>query len=159
MSNRGNVSLIGPVEWWWDTPKDPERFNSPEARRYRSHREEVSDFWEVHDYLVYRHWGTFRGPWDPVMQAINNYAIKRSHFVVDMTPYGIPIGRGTAEELALARSLILPIFHIPPLDNMTTWEQLKIFREKTGMEKPPGRRSSIYYQRPPGNFFNVDFVE
>lgn len=137
--NRGNVSLIGPVEYWWDTDEDPERFNSPEAHRYRQHREEVSDFFEVHDYLVYRHWTTFRGPWDPVMQGINDYAIKRSHFVVDMTPEGVPIGRGTAGELALARARILPIFWLPPVDNMSTWEQLKQFRALTGMKPPPSR--------------------
>src|SRR6478735_7953353 len=118
--NKGNVALIGPVEYWWDTPEEPERFVSPRAQRYRQHREEVSDFFEVHDYLVYRHWTTFRGPWDPVMQGINDWAIKRCHFVVDMTPFDVPIGRGTAGEHALARSLILPIFHLPPLDNMST---------------------------------------
>ena len=107
------VSLVGPIEWWWNTEADPARFHSSEAVNYRSWRERVSRFLVDRGYLVYRPHEGFKGEWDERAQVFNDAMIQISDAVINMRPAHIP-GKGTDHELKLAKELGKPVFHAPP---------------------------------------------
>jgi hypothetical protein len=107
------VSLIGPIEHWWDTPKDPDRFMSATARGYRNWREHVGHMLVKAGCLVYRPHEGFKGPWDERAQVFNDEMIRISDVVVCLRPPGVP-GSGTDKELALAAQLGKPVVHLPP---------------------------------------------
>lgn len=112
------VALVGPIEYWWNTPDDPARFHSPEAVRYRDWRERLSRFLVDSGRLVFRPHEAFKGPWDERAQVFNDHMVEISDVIVNMRPPGIP-GRGTDHELELAESLGKPIIWAPPGCSMT----------------------------------------
>lgn len=107
------VSLVGPIEWWWNTEYDPTRFHSPEAISYRAWRERLSHALVDRDYLVFRPHEAFKGAWDERAQVFNDEMVKISDVVINMRPTGIP-GKGTDHELALAKELRKPVILAPP---------------------------------------------
>jgi hypothetical protein len=107
------VALIGPIEYWWDTPEEPLRFTSPEAVRYRQWRRELSDFLVREGFLVYRPHEAFKGSWDERAQRFNDAIIEVCDLVMCMRPEGIP-GKGTDHELDLAAKLGKPVIFTPP---------------------------------------------
>lgn len=107
------VSLIGPIEHWWDTEDDPYRFMSLPAIEYRAHRIELSGWLVSKGYLVYRAHEAFKGPWDDRAQKLNDFGIEISDIIINMSPPGIP-GAGTAREAALAETLLKPVIAFPP---------------------------------------------
>jgi hypothetical protein len=104
----------GPIEYWWDTPEDPDRFNSPEAIAYRAWREVVADYFK--DFkkgtLLYKPWTAFGGQWDERAQPLNDAMVRIADVVINMNP-GVP-AEGTDHEIALAKSLGKPVFACPP---------------------------------------------
>lgn len=107
------VALIGPIEYWWDTPEEPLRFTSPAAVRYRRWREDLNDFLVLMGFLVFRPHEAFKGPWDERAQVFNDEMVKIADVVICMRPEGIP-GKGTDHELELAERLGKPILDAPP---------------------------------------------
>jgi hypothetical protein len=108
------VSLIGPIEHWWDTPEDPDRFNSPPAVAYRAWRQHVNDvLLAAGGFLVYRPHEGFKGDWDNRAQIFNDEMIRISDVVLCLRPPGIP-GKGTDEELRLCAKLGKPVVFLPP---------------------------------------------
>lgn len=106
------AALVGPIEWWWDTPEEPNRFMSSEAVRYRAHRDDLWPFLVEHNILCYRPWEAFKGPWDKRFQVHNDVMVRLSDVLVNMNP-GVPAW-GTAGEVVLGRALLKPIFSCPP---------------------------------------------
>jgi len=107
------VALIGPIEYWWNTPDDPDRFNSRPAVEYRAWRIMLRDYLVSNGYLVYSPHLAFLGNWDERAQAHNDFIVGVSDVVVCMRPFGIP-GKGTDHELELARKLGKPVVYAPP---------------------------------------------
>lgn len=112
------VFLAGPIEWWWDTPEEPDRFNSPAAKRYRRHREAVADFFVSRHFLVYMPHQAFKGDWNEKMQPVNDYVLGLSDIVVNMKPNDIPglVCNGTDHEWELARKLGKVLIELPPME-------------------------------------------
>lgn len=111
------VALIGPIEYWWDTPEDPNRFLSPEAVEYREWREKLNDFLVREGYLVYRPYEAFKGAWDERAQVFNDAIVQVADVIVCMRPDGIP-GKGTDHELDLAAKLGKPVIWAKPGYNL-----------------------------------------
>jgi len=107
------TTLIGPIEYWWDTPDDPDRFNSQPAVEYRAWREILNDFLVREGFLVYRPHEAFKGPWDERAQIHNDFIISISDVIICMRPEGIP-GKGTDHELYEAARLKKPVLYAPP---------------------------------------------
>lgn len=107
------VALVGPIEWWWNTPEDPARFHSMPAVHYRDWRERLSRYLVDQGYLVFRPHEAFKGTWDERAQIFNDEIIKIADVVINMRPPGVP-GKGTDHELALARDLGKTIVNAPP---------------------------------------------
>lgn len=107
------AALIGPIEWWWDTPEEPNRFSSERAVKYRAWRQHVNDTLVAAGWLVYRPHEGFKGAWDKRAQVFNDEMIKISDVVICLRPPGIP-GNGTDRELTLAARLGKPVAHLPP---------------------------------------------
>ena len=107
------VVLIGPIEYWWDTPEEPDRFLSAPAVVYREWRIRLRDFLVDHGYLVYSPHEAFKGNWDERAQAHNDFIIGIADIVINMRPLGIP-GKGTDRELELAAHLGKPVIWAPP---------------------------------------------
>jgi hypothetical protein len=110
------VFLAGPIEYWWDTPKEPDRFNGIEAQRYRLHREAVARYFVDRHYLVYSPWNAFKGDWNEKMQPVNDFVLGLSDIVVDLTPKHIKgmVAKGTDHEIKLARELGKVVVELPP---------------------------------------------
>jgi hypothetical protein len=104
------VFLAGPIEWWWG-----ERFETPEAKMYRAWRESLCLGLVNADYLVYRPWDAFKGPWNEKFQGVNDFVLVKSDLVIEMTPRDV-IAHGTAHELELALSKEIPTLYSPPPD-------------------------------------------
>ena len=120
------AALIGPIEWWWDTPEDPHRFESERARTYRAWRQEVNDrLVAAGGWLVYRPHEGFKGDWDERAQVFNDEQIKVADIVICLRPPGIP-GKGTDRELALAARLGKPVVHLPPGTAWTVEDLLRV---------------------------------
>lgn len=106
--------LAGPIEHWWDTPENPDMWNSPLAVAYRVWRGMLNDAFVKEGYLVYRPHESFKGPWNEKMQDVNDFVLSRSDFLVDMTPAGYEIKNlGTQHEVAKAVELEIPVFYAP----------------------------------------------
>lgn len=106
------VNVIGPIETWWDTEENPNRFNSYEARRYRQWREAVCR--ELAKYfLVYRPHEAFKGSWNEKAQAVNDAGIKISDFIVNLKPDGVE-ALGTDHEEEFAKQVGKHVFYAPP---------------------------------------------
>jgi hypothetical protein len=112
------VALIGPIEYWWDTPEEPDRFNSQPAVEYRAWREELRDFLVENGFLVYSPHDAFKGAWDERAQAHNDFVISICDLVMCMRPEGIP-GKGTDHELKLASDLGKYVIMVPPGISLT----------------------------------------
>ena len=108
-----SVFLAGPIEYWWDTPEDPNRFYSHAAREYRRHRDDLSEALAEAGFLVYRPHMAFKGDWNEKMQPVNDYVISLSDIVIDMSPPGIP-GAGTKHEMEYAEKLGKQIYICNP---------------------------------------------
>lgn len=104
--------LAGPIEYWWDTPEDPDRFESAEAIEFRAHRETVSEFLVHNGYLCYRPWNAFKGPWNEDAQSINDWVVDIAHVIVNLNP-GVPAS-GTDREVGRARRQGKPVVECPP---------------------------------------------
>lgn len=111
------IALIGPIEYWWDTPDDPNRFMSKAAVEYRHHRDLLSNMLTSAGYLVYRPHEAFKGGWDERAQVINDAAIQNADLVINMTPRDIPTGKGTGHEIEVARERGIPVCRFGPNDN------------------------------------------
>lgn len=111
------VFLAGPIEWWWDTPRDPGRFDSNDAQWYRKHRDAVRDFFVKRHYLVYSPHTAFKGDWNEKMQPVNDYVLGLSDIVVNLKPKHIPglVCKGTDHEWKLAHDLGKVCIEIPPI--------------------------------------------
>jgi hypothetical protein len=111
------VALIGPIEYWWDTPDDPDRFNSQPAVEYRAWREILNDFLVREGFLVYRPHEAFKGPWDERAQMLNDVMVEMADIIICMRPDGVP-GKGTDHELEVAGSLGKPVVWAKPGYNL-----------------------------------------
>lgn len=111
------VALIGPIEYWWNTPDDPARFHGLEAIGYREYRERLGRYLVGEGFLVYRPHEAFKGAWDERAQVLNDVMIQIADVVVSMRPTGIP-GRGTDHEIKLAREAGKPVVYAPPGTDM-----------------------------------------
>lgn len=108
------IFLAGPIEAWWDTPENPDMWNSPEAVAYREHRTKVADALVAAGFLVYRPWGAFRGDWNEKFQGVNDYVLLRSDAVTELTPPNTP-AVGTRHEVGLALRNKIPVIGFPPV--------------------------------------------
>lgn len=136
------IPLIGPIEYWWNCPEEPERFDSFPAVSYRLHRDDLSHWLVGHGFLAYHPHKAFRGKWDAkaelVAQAINDMAVQMADVVICMRPDGIP-GKGTDRELALAGRFNIPVIHFPPGgDWLWLAEQLESYRDLEVVASSPG---------------------
>lgn len=102
------VFLAGPIEAWWDTPEEPDKFNSPAARAYRRFRDILEKELKKRGYLVYKPHDAFGGNWNEKAQSVNDGAIRIADILVNMTPPGVK-ALGTNHEVAYARRLGIPI--------------------------------------------------
>lgn len=119
------AALIGPIEYWWDTPEDPDRFNSQPAVEYRAWRQIVNDFLVGKGWLVYRPHEAFKGAWDERAQVFNDAVIRVADVVICMRPIGIP-GLGTDHELQLAGELHKEIWYMRPgTDLEAKWAEIQ----------------------------------
>jgi hypothetical protein len=118
-----SVFLCGPIEWWWDTEDEPDRFNSWESREYRRHRDSVRDFFVARHYLVYSPHAAFKGDWNEKMQPVNDYVLSLCDIVVNLSPPDVP-GEGTAHEWELAHKLDKIMVEIPPGTSMVIIEMM-----------------------------------
>lgn len=111
------VFLAGPIEYWWDTPSEPNRWASEQAVRYRKHRDAVRDFFVEHHFLVYSPHSAFKGDWNEKMQPVNDYVLGLSDIVVNLKPDDIPglVANGTDHEWELAKKLGKICIALPPL--------------------------------------------
>ena len=111
------VFLCGPIEWWWNTEDDPNRFQSYEAMRYREHRDAVRDFFVQRHFLVYSPHSAFKGDWNEKMQPVNDYVLGLCDIVVNLKPKHIDgiVAKGTDHEWELARKLGKVRIELPPL--------------------------------------------
>jgi len=107
------VALIGPIEYWWDTPEDPNRFMSKQAVEYRNWRAGLNDWLVKTGYLVFRPHEAFKGPWDERAQIFNDAMVQIADIVICMRPRGIP-GAGTDHELELAHKLNKMVLYAAP---------------------------------------------
>lgn len=107
------VALVGPIEYWWNTPEDPHRFDSEQAVAYRQWRLDLRDLLADAGYLVYSPHLAFFGPWDERAQKHNDWIVEICDVVVNMRPEGIP-GKGTDHELILASVYNKPVIKAPP---------------------------------------------
>lgn len=103
------VFLAGPIEWWWQEG----RFDTPEAEEYRQWRDALCDALVSEGFLVFRPFEGFKGSWNERMQSVNDYVLARCDVVIDMTPPGV-VALGTQHEVALAKSMGIPILAAPP---------------------------------------------
>jgi hypothetical protein len=107
------VSLVGPIQYWWNTPDDPHKFDSFEAQEYRRWRQTLSDALVDQGHLVFRPHEAFKGTWDQRAQVFNDAMVQISDVVVVMGAYGIP-SSGTDHEIRLAVSLGKHVISAPP---------------------------------------------
>jgi len=107
------VALIGPIEYWWDTPEDPNRFLSQQAVEYRAWREILNDFLVREGFLVYRPHEAFKGPWDERAQMLNDVMVQMADVIICMRPEGVP-GKGTDHELEVAARHSKTVVDAPP---------------------------------------------
>lgn len=107
------IALIGPIEYWWDVPEEPDRFNSVPAAEYRQYRNDLNDFLVSKGYLVFRPHEAFKGEWDERAQAFNDAMVQIADIVVCMRPLGIP-GKGTDHEINLALLAGKVVVNAPP---------------------------------------------
>jgi hypothetical protein len=121
------VFLAGPIEFWWNTPSEPDRWNSMEAVKYRWHRDAVRDFFVARHFLVYMPHEAFKGDWNEKMQPVNDFVLSKSDIFVNMKPLHIPglIANGTDHEEELARELGKIIVPLPPTSEVVDrpWEK------------------------------------
>jgi hypothetical protein len=110
------VAVIGPIECWWDTEEEPDRFNSLEARSYRDWRRAVCDALAKH-FLVYRPHEAFKGNWNEEAQLVNDAGIDIAHYVVNLKPENV-VALGTDHEEERARKQGKHIFYAPPPNNV-----------------------------------------
>lgn len=108
------ICLVGSIEYWWNTPDEPNRFNSPAAVEYRQWRNDLSQLLVDNGYLVYRAHEAFKGGWDERAQIINDVAVVNADVILNMTPIGVPTGKGTRRELDLAQDYQVDIMAAPP---------------------------------------------
>jgi hypothetical protein len=101
------VYLAGPIEYWWD------RFDTPMAKAYRWYRDTISKKFVERGYLVYRPWEAFKGDWNERMQILNDVAVERSDYLVNLTPTLAPTGLGTQHEIEYARDKGVGVIHMP----------------------------------------------
>jgi hypothetical protein len=111
------VMLVGPIEYWWDTPDDPDRFNSQPAVEYRHWRQILRDALVAEGFLVYSPHDAFKGTWDERAQAHNDAILQLCDVVVNMRPAGVS-GKGTDHELELAGILNKPVIYAPPWSDL-----------------------------------------
>jgi hypothetical protein len=111
------VTLIGPIEYWWNTPEDPNRFLSQPAVEYRAWREILNDFLVREGFLVYRPHEAFKGTWDERAQVLNDVMVEMADYIICMRPPGIP-GKGTDHEIEVAAAKKKPVFDAPPGTNL-----------------------------------------
>jgi hypothetical protein len=71
-------------------------------------------------FLVYKPHRAFSGRWNERFQGVNDHVLGLVDAVVYMTPDGIP-ALGTDHEVAYAKSLGKPIFHLPPVSLSALW--------------------------------------
>jgi hypothetical protein len=100
--------LAGPIEYWWQE----DRFDTPLAVSYRWWRDELSRAFVKADFLVYRPWEAFKGPWNERMQILNDVAVEKSDVLLNLTPSAVPTGLGTQHEIDFARDNGVPVIHL-----------------------------------------------
>lgn len=112
------IMAAGPIEWWWDTPEEPNRWSKPDAVAYRAWRDVVDEFFKDFEKgtLLYKPWLAFGGRWDERAQPLNDAMVRISDVVINMNP-GVP-ALGTDHEVELARKLRKPVFACPPGTNL-----------------------------------------
>lgn len=101
------VTLVGPIRYWWG-----ERWNTSDHRRYVEHRDAVRLALAIlPGVAVYSPHRAFQGAWHPLLQTVNDTAIRMSNVLVDLTPDWLDdmVAEGTAEEVAMAERLTLPV--------------------------------------------------
>lgn len=102
------VAVIGPIEKWWDTDEEPNKFNSTEARRYFAWRDAVCVAL-ARRFLVYRPHEAFKGPWNEAAQRVNDTALHVADYIVNLKVDGEE-ALGTDHEHELASSFGKPVF-------------------------------------------------
>lgn len=106
------VAVIGPIEAWWNTEEEPNRFDSYESRKYRMWREYVCDALAEY-FLVYRSHEAFKGNWNEKAQRVNDTAISVCDFVVNLKPDDV-IALGTDHEEEFAQYKGKRVLYAPP---------------------------------------------
>lgn len=143
------VFLGGPIEHWWDTPENPDMFNSFLARAYRLHRELLNRAFVEAGYLVYRPHEAFKGPWNEKMQDVNDYILERCDAFVNMTPPSLGIvALGTDHEVRQAGRLGVPVFNAPFLYHIASvdrpwWRQNSYQMAKNFVSEVDKRLSEV----------------
>lgn len=107
------VFLAGPIECWWDTEEEPNKFESLPARGYRMYRQIVEDTLKQRGYLVYKPHTAFTGDWNERAQAVNDMAIEIADVLINMTPPGVK-ALGTNHEVHHAETLGVRVIDGPP---------------------------------------------
>jgi hypothetical protein len=101
------ITLVGPIRFWWGR-----NWGSPDHRRYVEHRENVRLCLATRpNTVVYSPHRAIQGAWHPLLQMINDGAIRISDALVDLTPDWIPdiTAEGTEEEIGMAKRLGIPV--------------------------------------------------
>lgn len=109
------IYIAGPIEYWWQD----DNFDSNLAKAYRWWRDELSKEFVEAGFLVYRPWEAFKGPWNERMQVLNDVAVQRADFVLNITPYAVHLGLGTEHEIGHAREHFVPVIDLsfqPPIE-------------------------------------------
>jgi hypothetical protein len=112
------VAVIGPIEKWWNTEEEPNKFNSSEARRYFHWRDCVCTALAEH-FLVYRPHEAFKGPWNEKAQRVNDTALHVADFIVSLKEDD-DVALGTDHERELAESFGRPVVNAPRPDITTS---------------------------------------
>lgn len=103
------VFLGGPIKYWWGF----KNWDDGLPKTYFEWRDAVEVAFIEAGFLLYMPHHAWRGRWWESAQSVNDSAISMAHVLVHLTPEGVPAD-GTAEEIAIAQSLDIPTFRLPP---------------------------------------------
>jgi hypothetical protein len=113
------VTLIGPIAWWWEKDESGNRrYGSPAHVHFDQWRDAISDaLWEAGRFLVYHPHKAFRGRWTNHAQPVNDTALDLQGVVIDMSPPGTA-SKGTTAERHYASLNGSQIIEAPPPEHV-----------------------------------------
>ena len=114
------IMLAGPIKAWWD-----DEWNTHAHWHYALWRERVSAELVKSYHLVYRPHEAFQGSWDERAQSINDFVLRTSDAIINLTPPGV-LSEGTDGEVLYAANYGKTIIDLAPPKRVEDFERALI---------------------------------